>query len=583
AALKETESVDTLPESVETLMTQRIDTLEPSDRLLLRYASVAGPTFDLDLLEEILADQPLAAGDLERWQRLSEFVEWETGETLRFRHDLFRAMAYDGLSFRRRREIHGRVGDALERRGGDAIDEAAGLLSLHFLEAERYEKAWKYAVLAGRRAQAMYANVVAAELYDRALAAAEHLSDVSAAAIAEVYESLGDVAELFARYDRAGKAYDRALERVGDEPLAHARLLRKAGVIREREGKYEDALAFYARSLEEIEASDGGDAATANRIEIEIAIAGVKYRQGEFDESAEWSTQAIAHAEAAADQSQLAHALYLLDIALVRLHKPDPSLRRRALAIYEETGELVGKSTVMNNIGTDAYHEYRWLEALPAFAESRELSRRAGDVSGVARASLNEGMVLADQGHLERADELLTDAVRVFRAAGYPLGVALGTIELGRVAARAGRFEEAQHRLAEAEAAFVELGNALFAADARARQAEAHVFAGEHREALARARGVLENADRIGAPPGMYALIERVMGYALVQGRRKDEAVRHFERSLAVGREASADFEIALTLKAMADTGVAAADAAAEAQLIFDGLDVVSVPRVPLP
>ena len=155
---------------METLLTSRIDRLDPADRLLLRYASVVGPRFDVDLLEEILVDEPVEPGDLERWQRLSEFVERETSETLRFRHDLFRAMAYEGLSFRRRREIHGKVGAALEGRGGDAA-----LLSLHFLEAGEHEKAWRYSVEAGRRAQAQHANVVAAELYGRALAAADQL------------------------------------------------------------------------------------------------------------------------------------------------------------------------------------------------------------------------------------------------------------------------------------------------------------------------------------------------------------------------------------------------------------------------
>jgi tetratricopeptide (TPR) repeat protein len=177
----------------------------------------------------------------------------------------------------------------------------------------------------------------------------------------------------------------------------------------------------------------------------------------------------------------------------------------------------------------------------------------------------------------------LTDAVRVFRAAGYPLGVALGTIELGRVAARAGRFDDAQQLLTEAEAGFVELGNALFAADARARRAETHVLAGEHREALELATTALADIEGLEGREQMRALLERIVGYALVQGRRKDEALPHFERSLAIGREARADYEVALALKALADTGLAGADVAAEAQAILERLGVVSVPRVPLP
>lgn len=578
AALKETESLDALPESVETLMTARIDTLEPSDRLLLRYAAVVGPTFDLDLVEEILAGQPLDPGDLERWQRLSEFVEWETGATLRFRHDLFRAMAYEGLSFRRRREIHGRVGDALERRSGEALEEAAGLLSLHFLEAERHQKAWQYAVIAGRRAQAMYANVVAAELYERALTAARHLPELPASAVVEVWEALGDVSELFARYDRAGEAYARALEAVAGDAVAEPRLLRKAGVIREREGRYEAALELYGRGLERL-----GSAAGPDRTELAIAIAGVKYRQGKYDESAEWSRQAIEHANASGHRAQLAHALYLLDIALVRLDQPDPSLRERALAIYRELGELVGHATVLNNLGTDAYHEYRWDEAVAYYEESRDLSQRAGDISSVARAGVNEAELLTDRGELTRAQALLEDALRTWQAAGYRFGVAAATSNLGQTRARAGDFAEAQRLLSEATALFEELGNPLFVLDTNVRRAEAHVLAGEHREALERARAALESADRIAAPRGMYGVIERLIGYALVQARRKDEARPHFERSLAVAREAGADFEVALTLKAMADTGLAGADAAAEAQAILDRLGVVSVPRVPLP
>ena len=134
-------------------MTARIDTLDPADRQLLRYASVIGPGFELDLLEEVLADlvEDVAAHD--RWERLSEFVSSDGPTRLSFNHDLFRTTAYHGLSLGRRRDLHGRVGTTLERRSGEAADETAALLSLHFLEAGVYDKAWRYGVLAGHRAK----------------------------------------------------------------------------------------------------------------------------------------------------------------------------------------------------------------------------------------------------------------------------------------------------------------------------------------------------------------------------------------------------------------------------------------------
>ena len=165
-----------LPETVETLITTRIDTLEPGDRFLLRNASVLGAHFELDLLRTSSPTSSRMSGDLDRWRRLGEFVAWEGTNELRFRHDLFRTVAYEGLSFRRRREIHGRVGTVLEQRAEQGRVELAPLLSLHFLQAEDYERAWRYSRRGRRAGPAPLARTsIAAELFQRALAAAEHL------------------------------------------------------------------------------------------------------------------------------------------------------------------------------------------------------------------------------------------------------------------------------------------------------------------------------------------------------------------------------------------------------------------------
>ena len=137
------EEFTTLPETVESLLTTRIDTLDPPDRMLLRYASVVGPRFPLDLLGEILADEIPDAGHPERWAYLGEFIVPADNDELAFRHDLVRATAYEGLSFRRRRDIHARSASPLERRLGTRADEEAALLSLHFHEAHQFERSWK--------------------------------------------------------------------------------------------------------------------------------------------------------------------------------------------------------------------------------------------------------------------------------------------------------------------------------------------------------------------------------------------------------------------------------------------------------
>ena len=103
-------SIDGLPDSVESLMTSRIDRLAPSDRVLLaarggarRVVLAAAPRAS----SSTMTTPPPADDD---WHRLAEFVELRSDGTVAFRRSLVRDAAYEGLPFRLRRELHARAG-----------------------------------------------------------------------------------------------------------------------------------------------------------------------------------------------------------------------------------------------------------------------------------------------------------------------------------------------------------------------------------------------------------------------------------------------------------------------------------------
>ena len=96
--------LEMIPDTIESLLTMRFDALEPTDRVLLRYASVFGPSFEVGLVEDAIGAEVSGVSETERWNRLGEFVVPMGEHTLAFRHDLVRATAYEGLSFRRRRD-----------------------------------------------------------------------------------------------------------------------------------------------------------------------------------------------------------------------------------------------------------------------------------------------------------------------------------------------------------------------------------------------------------------------------------------------------------------------------------------------
>ena len=571
-----------LPESVEMLLTARIDTLAPADRMLLRYAAVVGPVFRLDLVGEILADEVPEASDPERWEALAEFVQQADDGELAFRHDLLRQTAYAGLSYGRRREIHGRVGLALERRAAGRADETAAILSLHFLEAGDGERAWRYAVAAADRAAAGFANVVAAELYERALAAADlHPVDVSARARA--LEALGDMRERFGAFEPALDVYAQARDAL-ERPLDRARMIARIAHCLDSEGRYDDAVEAYAEARALVGDEAGHGSALEMLATIEIGLASVAYRRALYPDAIAHATTAADVAERAGLSALLSQALLVAGLAHTDLGQADAvPLIDRAIAISEEHGLHRIRGAALGNLGIHHYTEGRWDEAVEYYRASREAKLLAGDPLWAAVQENNVAEILSDQGRLEDAEPLFRDMVRVSRAARFPIGAALGTSNMGRLAAREGRFAEAHELLDEAAGAFSEIDASRHVNETNARRAECLLLEGRYSEALEVASALLEAA-RETPFGGLEALVERTIGLALHQARRPEEGTQHLLKSLRIARDLQVVYEEALTLGALADTKAPDADVCrAESEEILARLGVVAVPKVPLP
>ena len=574
------EGLEALPESVEGVVTSRIDNLAPGDRALLRWASVLGASFSSELVARVLEDDPDAALDSESWDRLGEFVERDpyAAGTFQFRHALIRDAAYEGLSFRRRRELHARVAEVVGETAGDA-EEVAETLSLHYSLAERHEETWRFSLLAAERARAKFANADAAELYRRALAAAASVPSLTPAKVGRTWEALADVLELSGDYGEARLAYRQSRARLRSDPEALAGLCLKEGRLRENEGHYAEALRWYERGLRRADELEG-QAQVLHRLRLSLGYAAARFRQGAFEECVEWVERVIEDARAAGALEELAHAYYLVHLAYTSLGSPKRNeVRDLALPIYEELGDLLGQANALNNLGIDAYYEGRWDQALGYYSRSRAARERIGDVVGAATIANNIAEILSDQGRIEEAETELRQVREICEAAGSRLMTAVAVANLGRAAARAGRVDEARDLLTAAAGALREIDAGSFVVEIQARLAEAALFSGNAGLALATA----DEAEAItgtSAPPAVQALLHRVRGQALALGGKKTQSTE-FDESLRIAREGGMLYEAALTLRARAKLTGSDEDAA-EAQRIFRELDVIDdVPWLP--
>jgi tetratricopeptide (TPR) repeat protein len=486
------------------------------------------------------------------WGRLADFLVPELGGDLRFSHDLVRRVAYEGLPFGRRRELHLRIARALVPRG-QPDDARLGLLALHFDRSGDHATAWRYNRLAAQRAWDKYATVEATAFFQRAIDNGRQADGIDPGELASAFEAMGDVALLAGRYDLAREGFRGARRLLADgAPLA--RLCRKEGTLREKLGKHAAAVSWFRKGLAALDAVTDDIERMGERSRLEMACASTLIWQQRYKQCAAWCERALPDALASGDQATEAHAYYLLEWALGELGDGQAHrYRNLAQPIYERLGDYAGLASVLNNRGVDALVAGRWDECCARFEESRTARRRAGDIVGMAQCGHNLAEVCVEQGRYTEAEAYLREARRIWRASGYSMGVAAATNTLGRCMGRTGRIDDAVGLLRDAVERFVALGHGPFLAETEARLAEVLVFGGRLSEALEVLDHLGERADEGGPPVAALAL--RMRGTLTARLGREDEARELLERARTVADKGGAEWESALAAWELARLG----------------------------
>ncbi|OQX52701.1 MAG: hypothetical protein B5M53_07955 [Candidatus Cloacimonas sp. 4484_209] len=166
-----------VPDAVETIILSRIDRLDLEEKDLLQTASVLGREFDEFLIEGIYPKPERVKNLITNLQRL-DLIKGEKGMKKKhyyFKHILTQEVAYETLSYARRRELHRRTGEYIETKFKRTKEVYLGLLSHHFFEGHDYDKALLYSVKAGDKAKKVYANEEAIKFYTMAIESYKNL------------------------------------------------------------------------------------------------------------------------------------------------------------------------------------------------------------------------------------------------------------------------------------------------------------------------------------------------------------------------------------------------------------------------
>jgi class 3 adenylate cyclase/tetratricopeptide (TPR) repeat protein len=245
-----------VPGTVQAILAARIDRLPADEKRVLQAASVVGKDVPLDLLRAVAEvderDLPRVLAQLQAAELVYEaslFPELE----YTFKHALTHDVAYGGLLHERRRQLHARLVEAIERLHPDRLSEHVERLAHHAPRGEVWDKAVRYLRQAGLKAVSRSAHREAIANLEQALIALGHLPDERETVGLAVDIRL-ELAQALAQSAR----YRDILERMKQaEPLAASLhdparlgpvLVRMAQALR-LTGEYDDALRVGHRAV----------------------------------------------------------------------------------------------------------------------------------------------------------------------------------------------------------------------------------------------------------------------------------------------------------------------------------------------
>jgi len=175
---------------VQAVLAARIDALPPAEKRLLEEAAIIGHDSSFGLLREIssLTEDKLR-GLLDNLQAAEFLYATRLFPDLQytFKHSLTHDVAYSAVLHERRRDIHARVVDAIEKLYADRLGEQVERLAHHAVRGELQEKAVRYLRQAGGKAAARSALSDARAWFEQAMRVLKALPE-SQAALEQAFE-----------------------------------------------------------------------------------------------------------------------------------------------------------------------------------------------------------------------------------------------------------------------------------------------------------------------------------------------------------------------------------------------------------
>jgi predicted ATPase/class 3 adenylate cyclase len=574
-----------VPETLEGLILARFDRLEETHRRILQVSSVIGREFSLPILQTVMhsfeKEQLIAVLSL-----LSErdFIQPDPNSPYTeyiFKHALMSDAIYKTMLKKDRGELHGQVGEAIEKIYTYRLDGQVDILARHYGWSPRHDRAMHYLILAGQKAYRNFENEQARQHFEQACGLLP-LVEASTVQKLQIYTGLGDALVFMGEYTLARDNYSEAMHvigAVGHESLHEEKstLMRKLGTTYERQGEYDQAL----NCLNEAQSILGEVSMPEVRAQIIQDIGWIHFRRGNIDEAEKNLICALDLVVETNCYDIVASIYNRLGGVYYQKNNLDQASNfvRKSLVLREELGDLVAVARSYSNLGLLAWRKGDWEQALENFQRTVELHARLSDVEGIINLHANIGLLQTDRGNLEDAQHHLEQSLHSSIQIGHSYMQGLGYQHLGRLWLAKKDWEKSLEYSNLALKVFSDIGAKENLVDLYGLVGEAWLGLGdldEIEKACQAAQDILnENETENQQPIAERGRIYRLLGHtARMQGdwERANQLLKvSAEQFTALGNQ----FELGRTLVALAQVAQARMDRVSfrlrlnEARLIF--------------
>jgi class 3 adenylate cyclase/tetratricopeptide (TPR) repeat protein len=498
----------TIPATVQDVIMARVDSLPEGVKSLLQTVSAVGRELSYDLIKRITG---LAEQEQELLSQLSVLKDsellFERGvypqSTYIFKHALTQEVAYNSLLLKRRREIHEEIGEAIEALYPDRLEEHCELLAYHYARSTKTDKAVQYLDLANQKAIRLNAMEEAKAYFDEAMAHLDTLPETEENRQRRISLLVNQADAFFLlfmtpEYYNLLTHYEPMAIDLGNQALLGA-LYSRMGNCDFGFGHFDQGIKTLTKAAELCEAAGNVDDAG-------YAYAWLGWNhlyRGHYDQVLAAKEKLLRMMEQRFNPRWYVRGLCGASRACICLGRWDDAVEEaeKALKVAEESADhgLVGFAAWTLSMA------YTWKGDLGRGVKYGELAlQKASTPADKAWAGRGLGLALCRAGEGNRGIELLAAALAIVRSSPHMPTEIPSACFLGAGYCLAGEDDKAGQTLEEA----------------------------------------LKIADRCGA---RYYLgwVQRLLGEIALKND-PDQAVSHFEKSIAVLQEIKAENELAL-------------------------------------